>query len=104
VKIRHQNGYESWYGHLSRYPNLSLGQRVRQKQVIGYVGSTGLSTGPHLHFLLKKNGRLVNPSQMHVAAAAPIARERMKQFAEARDGLLQALDARALRVVTTEAL
>jgi murein DD-endopeptidase MepM/ murein hydrolase activator NlpD len=104
VKIRHENGFESWYGHLSRYPNLSLGQRVRQKQVIGYVGSTGLSTGPHLHFLLKKNGQLVNPSRMHAAAAEPIPRERMKQFAEARDGLLQALDARALRVVTNEAL
>ena len=40
VKIRHDNGYESWYGHLSRFPNLRLGQHVRQKQVIGYVGST----------------------------------------------------------------
>ena len=104
VKIRHENGYESWYGHLSRFPNLALGQHVRQKQVIGYVGSTGLSTGPHLHFLLKKNGQLVNPSRMHAAAATPIPRQHMKQFAEVRDGLLQALDARALRVVTTEAL
>jgi murein DD-endopeptidase MepM/ murein hydrolase activator NlpD len=104
VKIRHENGFESWYGHLSRFPNLSLGQHVRQKQVVGYVGSTGLSTGPHLHFLLKRNGQLVNPSRMHAAAAAPIPEERMKQFAEARDGLLQALDARALRVVTNEAL
>ena len=104
VKIRHENGYESWYGHLSRYPNLALGQQVRQKQVIGYVGSTGLSTGPHLHFLLKRNGQLVNPSRMHAAAAAPIPQERMRRFAEARDELLQALDARALRVVTNEAL
>jgi murein DD-endopeptidase MepM/ murein hydrolase activator NlpD len=104
VKIRHQNGFESWYGHLSRFPNLSLGQQVRQKQVIGYVGSTGLSTGPHLHFTLTRNGQLVNPSRMHAAAATPIPRERMKQFADVRDGLLQALDARALRVVTTEAL
>ena len=103
VKIRHQNGYESWYGHLSRFPNVALGQQVRQKQVIGYVGSTGLSTGPHLHFTLTKHGQLVNPSRMHAAAAAPIPRERMKQFADVRDGLLQALDARALRVVSAEA-
>jgi murein DD-endopeptidase MepM/ murein hydrolase activator NlpD len=104
VKIRHENGFESWYGHLSRYPNLALGQRVRQKQVIGYVGSTGLSTGPHLHFTLTKNGRLVNPSTMHAAAAPPIPRTRMAAFATARDGLLQALDPKAMRVVTNEAL
>ena len=104
VKIRHDNGYESWYGHLSRFPNLRLGQHVRQKQVIGYVGSTGLSTGPHLHFTLQRNGRLVNPSAMHAAAASPIPRQQMKQFAATRDGLLQALDPKALRVVTNEAL
>lgn len=104
VKIRHDNGYESWYGHLSRYPNLRVGQHVRQKQVIGYVGSTGLSTGPHLHFTLQKNGRLVNPSTVHTAVAAPIPPQHMKHFAEARDGLLRALDPSALRVVTNEAL
>jgi len=104
VKIRHSNGFESWYGHLSRYPNLALGQQVRQKQVIGYVGSTGLSTGPHLHFVLKKSGRHVNPSALRQAAASPIPREQMKQFAADRDQLLQALDPSALRVVTNEAL
>jgi murein DD-endopeptidase MepM/ murein hydrolase activator NlpD len=104
VKIRHDNGYESWYGHLARFPALKLGQHVRQKQVIGYVGSTGLSTGPHLHFTLVRHGRMVNPSTVHAAAAAPIPRQQMAQFAAARDGLLQALDPKALRVVTTEAL
>jgi len=104
VKIRHDNGFESWYGHLSRYPNLALGQKVRQKQVIGYVGSTGLSTGPHLHFVLKKSGRHVNPSQLRMAAAEPIPRQQMGQFSAARDELLHALDPSALRVVTNEAL
>jgi murein DD-endopeptidase MepM/ murein hydrolase activator NlpD len=104
VKIRHDNGYESWYGHLSRFPNLKLGQRVQQKQVIGYVGSTGLSTGPHLHFTLVRNGRMVNPTTVHTAAAPAIPRQHMAQFAEARDGLLQALDPKAMRVVTNEAL
>jgi murein DD-endopeptidase MepM/ murein hydrolase activator NlpD len=104
VKIRHSNGFESWYGHLSRYPNLTLGQKIRQKQVIGYVGSTGLSTGPHLHFVLKKSGRHVNPSALRAAQADPIPHSQMPQFAEVRDELLQALGSGALRVVTNEAL
>jgi len=104
VKIRHANGFESWYGHLSRYPNLRIGQRVRQKQVIGYVGSTGLSTGPHLHFVMKKAGRHVNPAIIDTEQADPIPSQRMPEFAAARDELLGALDPGALRFVTNEAL
>ena len=104
VKIRHENGYESWYGHLSRYPELRVGQAVRQKQVIGYVGSTGLATGPHLHFALVRNGRMMNPSRMQAAAAPPIPAQQRAQFAAARDGLLHELDPKAMRVVTNEAL
>jgi murein DD-endopeptidase MepM/ murein hydrolase activator NlpD len=104
VKVRHANGFESTYGHLSRYPNLRIGQRVRQKQVIGYVGSTGLSTGPHLHFVMKKSGRHVNPSTIKTEAAAPIPSQKMNEFAASRDELLTAMDPSALRFVTNEAL
>ena len=62
VEIRHVNGYETGYGHMSRYVDgLGVGDRVRQGQLIGYVGSTGQSTGPHLHFEIKINGNLVDP-------------------------------------------
>jgi murein DD-endopeptidase MepM/ murein hydrolase activator NlpD len=62
VALRHANGYESFYAHLSRFARgLSRGDTVEQRQVIGYVGSTGRSTGPHLHFGLKRNGTLVDP-------------------------------------------
>ncbi|MET3928107.1 M23 family metallopeptidase [Devosia sp. 2618] len=62
VEIKHVNGYETAYGHMSRYADgLGVGSRVRQGQVIGYVGSTGQSTGPHLHFEIKINGNLVDP-------------------------------------------
>lgn len=62
VSLRHANGYESHYAHLSRFASgLSRGDSVTQRQVIGYVGSTGRSTGPHLHFGLKRNGRFVDP-------------------------------------------
>ena len=62
VEIQHVNGYETAYGHMSRFAEgLGVGSRVRQGQVVGYVGSTGQSTGPHLHFEIKINGNLVDP-------------------------------------------
>ena len=62
VSLRHENGYETHYAHLSRFAaGLERDDRVNQRQVIGYVGSTGRSTGPHLHFGLKRNGRFVDP-------------------------------------------
>jgi murein DD-endopeptidase MepM/ murein hydrolase activator NlpD len=62
VRIRHVNGLETWYGHLSKI-NVHEGQRVTVGDVIGRVGSTGRSTGPHLHYEIRKNGHPVNPKQ-----------------------------------------
>jgi murein DD-endopeptidase MepM/ murein hydrolase activator NlpD len=62
VEIKHVNGFETDYGHMSRIADgMTPGARVRQGQIIGYVGSTGNSTGPHLHFEIKVNGRVVDP-------------------------------------------
>jgi murein DD-endopeptidase MepM/ murein hydrolase activator NlpD len=62
IKLRHRNGYESSYSHLSGYAtNISSGKKIEQGQVIGYVGSTGAATGPHLCFHLRKNGKSINP-------------------------------------------
>lgn len=63
IKIRHKDGYVTLYAHQSRL-KAKVGQRVTQGQVIGYVGTTGRSTGPHLHFGLYKNGRAINPMRM----------------------------------------
>ncbi|MFM9826471.1 M23 family metallopeptidase [Flavobacterium sp.] len=60
IVIRHGFGYETLYGHLSKYKCRS-GQRVKRGDIIGYVGSTGRSEGPHLHYEVHKNGRVVNP-------------------------------------------
>jgi murein DD-endopeptidase MepM/ murein hydrolase activator NlpD len=65
VIIRHSGGYKSLYAHLSRYnKRIRVGSWVKQGDVIGYVGSSGRSTGPHLHFGLYKNGRAVNPAKV----------------------------------------
>ena len=67
VRIRHTGGWETGYAHLSRYARgLRAGQRVSQGQVIAYVGSTGASTGPHLHYELWRNGQRTNPNGARV--------------------------------------
>ncbi len=63
LRIRHSNGLETGYGHLSRYgAGIRAGQRVRQGQVVAYVGSTGASTGPHLHYEIWRRGQRINPA------------------------------------------
>jgi hypothetical protein len=70
IEIKHVNGYETAYGHLSRFVDgMGPGTHVRQGQLIGYVGSSGLSTGPHLHYEVLQDGRAVNPMSVRFAAA-----------------------------------
>jgi murein DD-endopeptidase MepM/ murein hydrolase activator NlpD len=65
VRVRHKNGYETAYGHMTAYARgINEGTRVRQGQVIGFVGSTGLSTGSHLHYEILVNGRFVDPMRI----------------------------------------
>jgi murein DD-endopeptidase MepM/ murein hydrolase activator NlpD len=81
LKIRHNNGYETLYLHMSRFASrLQQGSHVSQGQVIGYVGSTGLATGPHLCFRMRKNGAPVNPQKIKVPSVAPVSAENMEQF------------------------
>ena len=71
VRIRHANGYETLYGHLSRI-EVRRGQRVSQGARIGTVGSTGLATGPHLDYRMRRDGRFVDPLRLRSAPAAPV--------------------------------
>jgi murein DD-endopeptidase MepM/ murein hydrolase activator NlpD len=64
VTIKHDNGLETLYMHLSKFGPLDVGDRVEAKTVIGYVGATGLASGPHLHFGVKKRGEFIDPSQL----------------------------------------
>jgi murein DD-endopeptidase MepM/ murein hydrolase activator NlpD len=68
VRVRHANGYETAYAHMSRFARgVRAGSRVRQGQVIGYVGTTGRSTGPHLHYEVMRRGQQINPVNLRVA-------------------------------------
>ncbi len=81
ISIRHNSTYTTNYCHLSKYL-VKLGQRVTQGQVIGNVGSTGYSTGPHLHFEMVKNGVKVNPLKEIMPPGKPIKAENMSRFNE----------------------
>jgi len=81
VTVRHTNGYETNYLHLSRYAKgIRRGARVSQGQVIGYVGSTGLSTGPHLDYRVTLNGKWINPLAISSPPVKPLSEERLQRF------------------------
>ncbi len=81
IRIRHNGTLQTAYGHLSRFASgISTGTRVSQGQVIGYVGSTGLSTGPHLHYEVIENGVKVNPMQVHIPPGEPLTGADLERF------------------------
>lgn len=81
VTVRHTNGYETNYLHLSRFgKGIRRGVRVTQGQVIGHVGSTGLSTGPHLDYRVQLNGRWINPLSISSPPVQPLAEDRLQRF------------------------
>ncbi len=82
VRIRHANHIETMYAHLSRFAKIKKGQRVRQGQVIAYVGSSGLSTGPHLDFRVRKHGQFVNPNTLLNPRSNPVPKKLKADFAE----------------------
>ena len=81
VQLRHAGGLVSCYGHLSRYGSgIRAGRSVRQGQTVGYVGTTGLSTGPHLHFEVRQGGKPVNPLKLIPPRAEPVAKKNLREF------------------------
>ncbi|MEM8838670.1 MAG: M23 family metallopeptidase [Pseudomonadota bacterium] len=93
VKIRHTNGYKTGYAHMSRFAKgIKPGTRVRQGQVIGYVGSTGLSTGPHLHYEVIVNGRHVNPMRIRLPRGRVLSGDQLAAFETERDRINRLLD------------
>jgi murein DD-endopeptidase MepM/ murein hydrolase activator NlpD len=92
VKIKHNSMYTTTYMHLSGFAKgIATGARVEQGQVIGYVGSTGLSTGPHLDFRVHKNGSPVDPLKVEAPPVEPVSEENLPRYNQLKDSLMNEL-------------
>ena len=99
VRLRHANGYETAYGHMTAFARAAQpGARVRQGQVIGYVGSTGLSTGPHLHYEILVNGRFVDPLRLRLPRGRVLDGPVMAGFEQERERIESMLNRAGSRV------
>jgi len=92
VKVKHNSVYTTVYMHMSKYGEYHVGDRVKQGDIIGYVGSTGLSTGPHLHFEVHKNGQKIDPLKLESPPAEPVPDSLMDEFAKVRDHWVEKID------------
>jgi murein DD-endopeptidase MepM/ murein hydrolase activator NlpD len=105
VRIRHTNGYETAYGHMSAFARgIQPGSRVRQGQIIGYVGSTGLSTGPHLHYEILVNNRFVDPLKIKLPRGRVLDGPTLASFEKERerfDGMMSRPAPRVAETATT---
>jgi murein DD-endopeptidase MepM/ murein hydrolase activator NlpD len=102
IRIRHANGYETAYGHMSAFArNIQPGTTVRQGQLIGYVGSTGLSTGAHLHYEILVNQRFVNPMRIRLPRGRSLAGRILNGFDQERDRIEKLMTRASSRPVRT---
>jgi murein DD-endopeptidase MepM/ murein hydrolase activator NlpD len=101
ILIRHHNGYETAYGHMSAYASgVNEGDTVRQGQVIGFIGSTGLSTGSHLHFEIRINGRFVDPMRVKLPRGRELQGPILNAFEQSRERLDGIMARKPARVAT----
>ncbi len=80
IDIKHNKEFTTRYAHMSKFANLKVGDRVAQRQIIGYVGMTGLATGPHLHYEVIRNGLHINPSSINVSSVKHIKNNELNEF------------------------
>ncbi len=105
IRIRHANGYETAYGHMSAFArNIKPGTKVRQGQLIGFVGSTGLSTGAHLHYEILVNSRFVNPMRIRLPRGRSLAGRTLASFDKERDRIEKLMTRASSRPLRTTQL
>ena len=104
VEIRHRNGYTTRYAHLRGFASgIRRGVRVQQEDVIGYVGMTGLATGPHLHYEFRQNGRPVDPNSVQQLSGDPVPAARRAEFASLVDQHILAMNQLSPTVLLADA-
>ena len=102
IRIRHNNGYETAYGHMSAFARgIEEGSRVRQGQVIGFVGSTGLSTGSHVHYEILVNGRFVDPMRIKLPRGRVLEGPTLTGFEQERERLDSIMTRKPARVAAS---
>jgi murein DD-endopeptidase MepM/ murein hydrolase activator NlpD len=105
VKIKHDDTYSTQYLHMQKFASTTrVGAHVKQGQVIGYVGSTGLATGPHVCFRFWKNGRQVNHLRMSFPPPAPLPKENLDEFFKVRDHYLELLEQAEVKSIEKEVI
>jgi murein DD-endopeptidase MepM/ murein hydrolase activator NlpD len=102
IILQHGGNITTLYGHLSRFGSARVGARVDQGDVIGYVGSSGLATGPHLHYEYRVNGVHRNPRTVALPPADPIAAEQQAAFDAATQPLWRQLESYTQTTITTQ--
>lgn len=108
VKVKHDGGYQTAYAHMKKLASgVSKGRKVRQGQIIGYVGTTGRSTGPHLHYEVMQGNKQVNPQRLNFATSQPLDASETGRFAKLRQSTdqilagLQPIDQRQIATAST---
>ena len=102
IRIKHNNGYETAYGHMSAFARgIEEGKRVRQGQVIGFMGSTGLSTGSHLHYEILVNGRFVDPMRIKLPRGRVLEGALLASFDQERERLDSIMARKPARVASS---
>jgi murein DD-endopeptidase MepM/ murein hydrolase activator NlpD len=103
IVLSHPHGFTSFYNHLSRFAGrIHRGVRVKQREIIGYVGSTGFSTGPHLDYRLQKDGSFINPLQKIMLPGTPVAQADRPRFLQVREELMGRLEGGSLQQPSCE--
>jgi len=91
IRIRHANNFKTAYGHLHKF-NKTPGGKVKQGKIIGYVGSTGNSTGPHLHYEVLKNNIRINPQKLKLPSGRKLKGNEFQRFIETKNLIHRKLD------------
>ena len=90
IRIRHNSQYKTAYAHLYKFAkSIKKGKTVKQGQIIGYVGSTGRSTGPHLHYEILFNNKQINPQKLNLTRRKKIKKEELEEFIKIKENILE---------------